>query len=85
MNPIIILIAKLIVGLVLFSAWVYLTLYPKTNQAAIVSFIQMTLGGLVTHLVSGQATINLPQSVDQPKIQAVQTVLPSNQLTEVSK
>ena len=81
MSPILILIAKLLVGLVLFCAWVYLTLHPQPNQDAIVSFIQMTLGGMVVHLTSGQATANLPT----PQVQVIAHAAPSSTQPEEQK
>lgn len=74
-----ILFVKLIVGSALFAAWVFLTLYPQANDAAIVSFIQLTLGGLVQHLVSGQSVPDQIQPVIQPK----STIIPQIQKTSL--
>jgi len=53
------LYVKLIVGAVLFGAWLALVFNPQSNDAAIITFIQFTLGGLAGHLAT-------PTSKDTP-------------------
>lgn len=52
------LIVKLIVGVILFLTWVALEYCPPkvADVDSLKTFIKMTLGGLVGHLVSGGAS-----------------------------
>lgn len=54
MNPLIPLIIKVATGAILLGLWVWLTISPQPNSEALMSFIQLTLGGLVGHLTTQQ-------------------------------
>jgi hypothetical protein len=50
---------KLLIGAVLFGAWLALVFNPQSHDDAIITFIQFTLGGLAGHLAT-------PTSKDTP-------------------
>ena len=64
---------KLLVGLILFAAWFYLSTQNVPNSTAIVAFIQLTLGALAHNLISQDTTSsNLTVQQNTPVPQVVQ-------------
>ena len=67
---------KVFVGLILLGLWVWLSIVPYPNTGAIISFIQLTLGGLAHNLT----TTPLP-TVPPAQVQVAAATAPVTQPT----